>query len=371
MKTKRRGFTLIELLVVIAIIAVLIALLLPAVQAAREAARRSQCVNNLKQIGLAIHNYHSGNNALPPSGVRYGDANAMEKSNKQEYSMKARLLPYLEQQQVFNSFNFNLPPGAPGAGGMDGFRAVGGAMNFTAYMVKINTFLCPSDPNTGGNRTLTIAGVSLPCPAANYPNSLGNLRRFNPNGWVPSGPAYFPGWDSQIRDTLGFEDAVDGLANTVIFSEWVKGTGNINQDGLAMVYGNNLGGDMGLPNMAIPFNIAASKLCQAVTNRLFQYKGELWAFQDPQRGGGFCMANTPNTKACYYRDGAGDGNAGGLPDTGDSCDSMIGASSSHPGGVNCLMMDGSVKFIKNSINAMTWLAIGSLDQGEVVSSDSY
>ena len=244
-------------------------------------------------------------------------------------------------------------------------------MNFTGYMTKIATFLCPSDANIGNPNSLSLNGITLQIPSANYPNSVGNLRRYNQNGWVPSGPAYFPGWDSQIRDTLGFEDAVDGLANTVIFSEWVKGTGNINQDGLAMVYGNNLGGDMGLPNMAIPFNIAASKLCQAVTNRLFQYKGELWAFQDPQRGGGFCMANTPNTKACYYRDGAGDGNAGGLPDTSDSCDSMIGASSSHPGGVNCLMMDGSVKFIKNSINAMTWLAIGSLDQGEVVSSDSY
>src|SRR5712672_917311 len=110
MKTIRRGFTLIELLVVIAIIAVLIALLLPAVQAAREAARRSQCVNNLKQIGLAIHNYHSANNALPPSGER-GGGDGIGEPYKQTFSMKARLLPYIEQSQIYNSLNFNVFPG--------------------------------------------------------------------------------------------------------------------------------------------------------------------------------------------------------------------------------------------------------------------
>jgi prepilin-type processing-associated H-X9-DG protein len=139
-----------------------------------------------------------------------------------------------------------------------------------------------------------------------------------------------------------------------------------------MVYGNNYGGDMGtgLTDM-LKFNQAASKICQATTTRLFAKKGHFWALQDPQRGGGFCMANTPNTKACYYRDGANDGAANSLPDTGDSCDSLIGASSAHPGGVNCLFMDGSVKFIKNSINLVPWLAIGSLEGGEPISSDSY
>jgi prepilin-type N-terminal cleavage/methylation domain-containing protein/prepilin-type processing-associated H-X9-DG protein len=367
MKTVRRGFTLIELLVVISIIAVLIALLLPAVQAAREAARRSQCVNNLKQIGLALHNYHSSTNALPPAGQRGGTANARERAHMQNYSMKVHLLPYLEQQQVFNAFNFAIFPGPVGAGDL---RGTGGAMNFTGYMVKINTFLCPSDGNPGSNGSLTLNGVSAPIPASNYPNSVGNLRRFNANGWVPSGPAYYPGWDGQIRDTLGFEDAADGLANTVIFSEWVKGTGNINQDGLGMVYGADLGGDMGLAKDAL-FDFNASKKCQAATKRLFANKGEFWALHDPTRGGGFNMSNTPNLKACYYRDGANDGNAGRLPDDDDACDTMIGASSSHPGGVNVLLMDGSVKFIKNSINPKTWLSIGSIDGGETVSSDAY
>src|SRR3954453_21491630 len=102
----RRGFTLIELLVVIAIIAVLIALLLPAVQSAREAARRSQCVNNLKQLSLAVMNYESSNGCIPPSGGWYGNVAKVPNNVGQFYSMKARVLPFLEQNAVYNAINF-------------------------------------------------------------------------------------------------------------------------------------------------------------------------------------------------------------------------------------------------------------------------
>jgi prepilin-type N-terminal cleavage/methylation domain-containing protein/prepilin-type processing-associated H-X9-DG protein len=372
MTAKRRGFTLIELLVVIAIIGVLIALLLPAVQAAREAARRSQCVNNLKQIGLAIHNYHSQTNALPPSGER-GGGDSISEPNQQTFSMKVRLLPFLEQVPVYNAFNFNVFPGPVGASNL---RGIGGAMNFTAYSTKIASFLCPSDGNPGDTGSTTVNGLSLAIPSANYPNSVGANRAYSTNGWVPTGPAYYPGWDSQIRDTLAFDDAADGTANTIIFSEWVKGTGSIAKDGLGMVY--DAGGlccDNGYgyaSNAPLNANFLLSQVCQTKGNtRVFAFKGHFWHLMDPGRGGVYSAVNPPNTKACTYSDGSYGGTSYPLPMDNDAVDTMIGASSFHPGGVNVLFMDGSVRFIKNTVNYNAWLAIHSLEGGEAVSSDAY
>ena len=142
----RPAFTLIELLVVIAIIAVLIALLLPAVQAAREAARRAQCVNNLKQIGLALHNYHDQNNSFPPGGVQLflpGNNSDSVGWNglSNTLSWRALILPQLEQSPLFNAINLSVTPaggataGNPGAG-------------YTIWTTAINSFLCPSDPGS-------------------------------------------------------------------------------------------------------------------------------------------------------------------------------------------------------------------------------
>src|SRR5271166_3517374 len=137
MKTpqNRRAFTLIELLVVIAIISVLIALLLPAVQAAREAARRAQCVNNLKQIGLALHNYISATNVLPP-----GRINSHIAGFGNCWGAYAQLLPQLDQQSIFSSFNFNLPPDVDDSPSVTLAEA-----NSTGFMTFVNTLICPSD----------------------------------------------------------------------------------------------------------------------------------------------------------------------------------------------------------------------------------
>ncbi len=141
-RAPRRGFTLIELLVVIAIIAVLIALLLPAVQAAREAARRIQCTNNLKQIGLAIHNYHSTSDVFPmgcSSGIY---DTSMVYNAKQNLSAHAAMLPYLEQKQIYDAINFNF-------GCEDASNAYCYQVNATGTNAQIKAFLCPSDPLAG------------------------------------------------------------------------------------------------------------------------------------------------------------------------------------------------------------------------------
>src|SRR3954466_560279 len=150
---RRRGFTLIELLVVIAIIAVLIALLLPAVQAAREAARRAQCVNNLKQMGLAVMNYADVNGALPPSA---------EDTLAVDFGMKSRMLAFMEQTTLFNAINFT----------RSWNQAAG--ENSTVFRTSVNTFLCPSD---GVFSNFTRNGV--PVAGNNYGNNIGTTLSFN------------------------------------------------------------------------------------------------------------------------------------------------------------------------------------------------
>jgi len=227
MKRKRRGFTLIELLVVIAIIGVLIALLLPAVQAAREAARRSQCVNNLKQIGLALHNYESANGSLPPSGEAFSNEypSLGWATGPQNFSMKVRILPFLEQQAAFNTVNFAVTAiwGNGNASCIDGFY-----INQTIRATKINSYVCPSDANDPGT-----ADPQL--PAQSY-HENGGLNRYN-NGWFFNGINYFQGHDGPRNKTVTFASIQDGLSNTAAFSECVKGKGLMTTDGLHMTYG--------------------------------------------------------------------------------------------------------------------------------------
>src|SRR5690348_4351264 len=161
LQSRHRGFTLIELLVVIAIIAVLIALLLPAVQAAREAARRAQCVNNLKQIGLGLHNYHSTSDSFP-LGSSYTN-----KATWNNWSAHALMLPYIEQTALYSSINFMLP--GPG-------DALGGPMNSTAFRSLVTSFMCPSDGNAGMSVPAT---QGLPANCNSYYGSIGTTNNSN------------------------------------------------------------------------------------------------------------------------------------------------------------------------------------------------
>jgi prepilin-type N-terminal cleavage/methylation domain-containing protein/prepilin-type processing-associated H-X9-DG protein len=333
MISKRRGFTLIELLVVIAIIGVLIALLLPAVQSAREAARRSQCTNNLKQIGLALHNYHSINDCIPPSGCAGGQG-------YQNYSMKCRLLPNLEQQQLFNAINFNINNWWSPVGYVD-------YMNNTVKMVNIASFNCPSD----GPGPIVNGGVSQ------YPNNIG-MARYS-NGWYPGGPAWFLGDDRILNQKITFASFNDGLSNTAMFSEFVKGKQANAKNGVHLVYQGITGATIApMTDVTLPYQI--NKQCQAAPltayTNAWDWKGEYWMTHDMGRGGGYTHVMLPNQKSC---------------EAGSQVDGFVGSSSMHPGGVNVMMADGSVRFIKNSVSQLIWYGVATMDGGESISADSF
>jgi prepilin-type N-terminal cleavage/methylation domain-containing protein/prepilin-type processing-associated H-X9-DG protein len=364
MVRKRRGFTLIELLVVIAIIAVLIALLLPAVQAAREAARRAQCTNNLKQLGLAMHNYISGQTMLPPLSVDIAENTAGTALTQphQNYGQNVRLLPYLEQSAAYNAFNLLW-----GARGQDNTTVAYDIIQASVITMKVSSFLCPSDNNPGSSSTENIGGTNVLVGASNYPSNVGLNRRLN--GWTPNGPNYVSTtWDSAVAvRTTNLATFTDGTSNTVIFSEWVKGpaTNPSPKLGLGIVYCS------GVSTGSFPTDLQYNQACASITPsatatgcgaagaQSWGWKGEWWAY-----GGTMIYSHTvtPNRYACDYTDQREDSTAKST---------LVNASSNHPGGVNCLLMDGSVRFIKTSVGYQAWYALATPDGGEVLSADSY
>jgi prepilin-type N-terminal cleavage/methylation domain-containing protein/prepilin-type processing-associated H-X9-DG protein len=379
----RRGFTLIELLVVIAIIAVLIALLLPAVQAAREAARRSQCVNNLKQIGLAMHNYHSTNDRFPQghSEAAHKIGYAGSYAGWTEWSAQAEMLPYMEQLAVYNSINFGF------CGGYDD----GQNINATAWTTIINSYLCPSDGNAGSGKP----GSGTGTPNINsYRGSVGTTTISGWGGTPVVGPAG-PGYASCAPDPLniaggqpgcqpfstgifaywlayGIRDITDGTSNTVAYAESLVGDPQTNPSKRSVAV-------TGVSGQG-PYDVQdASMLSQtqlatglAACNTAFQSGSNLTNVTGNRWGWGattetlFHTIVTPNST--QYKWNACRSSCGGC---GPDDSSYSNAQSNHSGGVNVLFADGSVKFVKDSVNQRTWMAIGTRANAEVVDASSF
>jgi len=337
---RRRGFTLIELLVVIAIIAVLIALLLPAVQAAREAARRIQCTNNLKQLGIGLHNYHSSLGCFPVGYIVPGPgAPLISFPDHYAWSALAQMAPYLEQTGVYNAINFNFPvrtaPGFPGYGAppFSIFLA-----NTTAVAIRVGVFLCPSDagqppdPTSGPTNYVFSTGDGL-----TGPNGPGDPT--GANGAFILGPPQ------------SLASITDGSSSTTAVSEQFLGIpGATNSTTMPSDTRRAFAQDAnGAPDPAG---------CAAPTGWELD-KGVGW-WEGGMRSTLYNHYYTPNARPY---DCMGPQNP--LRPVWKAARSL------HPGGANVLFCDGHVQFLKDSVNPMAWRALSTRNGGEVVSADAF
>lgn len=333
MSVTRKGFTLVELVVVLAIVGLLVALILPAVQSAREAARRAQCLNNLKQFGVAIHSFESVTKVLP-AGI----------SGWAQLSPHALLLPAFEQSPLFNSINL---------GYMAGYS---GLANQTAVRTSISVFLCPSEsvsPSLAdGNSSLLGWTSYAACRGDGHGDSAYVFNgAFSPV--MPTSP--------DTPGTIGMNDVRDGATNTIAFAEWLlmEGGRYPNSDPRRTTY--------------YPVGDAGG-----VT---LDYNGFIAGCLDPghtlagQTRRGFWMegASTNYNNVMSVNEPICDRDRSVPASPGMGKDPLIAdtAGSEHPGGANVLFLDGHVRFIRSSMARSTWHALGTRNGAEVIPGDSY
>ncbi|WP_165066369.1 DUF1559 domain-containing protein [Paludisphaera rhizosphaerae] len=343
----RRAFTLIELLVVIAVIAVLIALLLPAVQAAREAARRVQCVNNMKQLGLALHSYHDVHTALPPGLIKSSACPLGLLTGCQNTPWIVHLLPQLEQQAFFNAANFDLGTEGPFAPAPMGIYA-----NLTLASIRLAVLQCPSDAENQFQVTRDFMGGVM----SFYTSSKGNYgANWGNTYWgqdtpspatllvdpTTSRPATYLAAPFG-RTLVRLSSVSDGLSATAFVAELIQGSLN---DTRGLMWSATVGG--------------SSYISRFAPNQFRDYyriENDADRIQLPY----FCVSEPRKNLPCT---------AVGVDEIG--LRTFAGAKSRHPGGVNVLLGDGSCRFVKDSINHGVWLGLNSIQAGEIVASDQY
>ena len=374
------GFTLIELLVVIAIIAVLIALLLPAVQSAREAARRAQCTNNLKQLGLAVANYESSTGAYPQGYCQraiWDIANSSGSAGESgwgNWSVHAQIMPYMEQGPVYQRLNFSI-------GSDDNVDTM---TNATARMTRVASFLCPSSTLPIGSFYCgaSVPGLNGPAryPGNNYFASVGPTSI----PWISGKPpGIFAIMGPNDSTAIGIRDITDGTSNTIAFGEWKMGDFDSNKLSIQDVvnilqytpgFGNWGGGAQSqMPSGGMANFTTMLQTCAGTYNSTITHGGSNWEYNKSTLGREWCtaqyahtlgntlLAPNPSYPNCNMEPWGGDFDAPGL----------YSMSSYHPGGANAAFADGSVRFIKSSTGLPVIWALGSKANNDVVSSDQY
>jgi prepilin-type N-terminal cleavage/methylation domain-containing protein/prepilin-type processing-associated H-X9-DG protein len=365
---RRRGFTLIELLVVIAIIAVLIALLLPAVQAAREAARRIQCVNNIKQLGLSIHNYHSTVNVIVPGWIQLigtwaapgnGQCSGDLFSGCQDTPWFVMLLPYIEGTTIANAFNYSIGSNGPV---ISSHVTLGVFVNSTVTSTKMGVLQCPSDRNNLIYDTAFITSIPFPATRGSYAANWGNTQYDQgtlTTNFIAPGNAGLPQPNTTLTPpfprytTVSFASVTDGLSNTVFLAEILQGSNyDIRGDLWTTLPGGGTFNTRFAPNGFFDYYQMPLASMPGITGLP---AGQATVNADVLHGTSYCFPEL------------------GLPcviNTNTPYD-FAGSRSHHPGGVNTLLGDGSVRFVKNTINGTVWIGLGSINGGEVISSDQY
>ncbi len=332
---RRRAFTLIELLVVIAIIAILIGLLLPAVQKVREAAARMKCSNNLKQLGIASHTFHDANGKFPRNYHQQVGGNVWEAT-----SANVAILPYIEQGNLHAQFETN--------------KANWGTTYNTLMNTKISTFLCPS-------------AQSAP------------LRGSHPHGWDGPGGNY--GWStgssievvwagSRFNGMIAYQvdrrmaDTTDGLSNTMLASEMLSGSGATGSTGkypYDIFYAGN-GPFNSVVNRNFPTPAELTNIGNTAKTSPTGFKsnnGAMWAWY----AAGHSSLNTAAPPNWSFPSAGGDCCPGGAHDWGMG---ILPPRSMHTGGVNAVLGDGSVRFITNSVDILTFQRLGNGQDGQVL-----